>query len=231
MDRVQRHFEEQLDILSEKILVLGGLVEESIGKSVSALVDRDSDLARQVIADDAQMDRLELEIDQLCMEMLALQQPFARDLRFVTTAMKITTDLERIGDLAGNISERAIELNEEPQLKPFIDIPLMARRAQEMVRGALDAFVQRDAKAARAIILMDDDLDERMEQIFRELLSYMLENPETITRALRLTFVAKYFERIGDQATNVCEQVVYMTEGRVIKHPLLTREHRDQRAE
>lgn len=227
MDRVTRHFEEQLDILSEKILVLGGLVEEAIGKAVSALVDRDSDLARQVIADDANVDRLELEIDALCMEMLALQQPFARDLRFVTTAMKITTDLERIGDLAGNISERAIELNEEPQLKPFIDIPLMARRAQEMVRGALDAFVQRDAKAAREVIRMDDDLDDRMEQIFRELLSFMLESPNAITRALRLTFVAKYFERIGDQATNVCEQVVYLTEGRVIKHPLLTRDPRD----
>lgn len=226
MDR-QRHFEEQLDILSEKILVLGGLVEEAIGKSVSALVDRDSDLAHQVIADDANVDRLELEIDQLCMEMLALQQPFARDLRFVTTAMKITTDLERIGDLAGNISERAIELNEEPQLKPFIDIPLMARRAQEMVRGALDAFVRRDAKAAREVIRMDDDLDDRMEQIFRELLSFMLENPKAITRALRLTFVAKYFERIGDQATNVCEQVVYLAEGRVIKHPMLARAPRD----
>jgi phosphate transport system protein len=227
MDRIPRHFEEQLDILSEKILVLGGLVEEAIGKSVSALVDRNSDLARQVIADDVNMDRLELEIDALCMEMLALQQPFARDLRFVTTAMKITTDLERIGDLAGNISERAIELNEEPQLKPFIDIPLMARRAQEMVRGALDAFVQRDPQRAREVIQMDDDLDERMEQIFRELLSFMLESPNTITRALRLTFVAKYFERIGDQATNVCEQVVYMTEGRVIKHPLVAREHRE----
>jgi phosphate transport system protein len=227
MDRIPRHFEEQLDILSEKILVLGGLVEEAIGKSVSALVDRNSDLARQVIADDVNMDRLELEIDALCMEMLALQQPFARDLRFVTTAMKITTDLERIGDLAGNISERAIELNEEPQLKPFIDIPLMARRAQEMVRGALDAFVQRDPQRAREVIRMDDDLDERMEQIFRELLSFMLESPNTITRALRLTFVAKYFERIGDQATNVCEQVVYMTEGRVIKHPLVAREHRE----
>jgi len=223
----QRHFQEKLDDLSQHLLRLGGLVEEAIGRSVRALVARDSELAKRVIDDDGDIDRVELDIDQLCMELLALQQPFARDLRFVTTAMKITTDLERMGDLAVNVSERALELNEEPQLKPFVDIPVMARRAEEMVHGALDAFVRRDSEAARRVIRMDDDLDFRMEQVFRELLSYMLENPNSITRALRLTFVAKYFERIGDQATNVCEQVVYMTEGRVIKHPLLAREPRE----
>ena len=171
-----------------------------------------------------EVDRLELEIDELCMEMLAMQQPVARDLRFIATAMKIVVDLERMGDLAVNVSERTLELNEEPQLKPFIDIPLMARRAQEMVHGALDAFVARDPAAARRVIAMDDELDHRMEQIFRELLSYMIEEPSSITRALRLNFIAKYFERMGDQATNVCEQVVYMTEARVIKHPRLTLE-------
>ena len=181
-----------------------------------------------MIPKDAEIDRVELEVDRLCMEALALQQPLARDLRFITTGMKITTDLERIGDLAVNISERAIELNEESQLKPFIDIPLMARRAQGMVRGSLDAFVRRDAAAARAIIAMDDDLDRRMEQVFRELLSYMIERPDAITRALRLTFVAKYFERIGDQATNVREQVVYMCEGQVIKHPWLASDRTEE---
>ena len=230
MERRARHFEEQLDLLTEKILLLGGLVEQAIGRSVDALVGRDSGVARQVIADDAEVDRVELEIDRICMETLAREQPFARDLRFITTAMKITTDLERIADLAVNVSERAIELNEEPQLKPFVDIPLMARRAREMVHGALDAFVQRDAITARAVIAMDDDLDARMEQVFRELLSYMVEEPKSITRALRLTFVAKYFERIGDQATNVCEQVVYMCEGRVIKHPWLAPEPGDENA-
>jgi phosphate transport system protein len=230
MERRARHFEEQLDLLTEKILLLGGLVEQAIGRSVDALVGRDSDVARRVIANDTEVDRVELEIDRICMETLALQQPFARDLRFITTAMKITTDLERVADLAVNVSERAIELNEEPQLKPFVDLPLMARRAQEMVHGALDAFVQRDAIAARAVIAMDDDLDARMEQIFRELLSFMVEEPRSITRALRLTFVAKYFERIGDQATNVCEQVVYMCEGQVIKHPWLASDHRDEPA-
>lgn len=221
MEKPQRHFEEQLDVLSEKVLVMGGLVEEAIGRSLASLVDRDADLARKVIDDDARVDRLELEIDQICTEILGLQAPLARDLRFVTTAMKITTDLERIADLAVNVSERALELIDEPQLKPFIDIPVMARHAQGMVRGALDAFVRRDAAAARVVIALDDALDARMEQVFRELLSYMIGDHRTITRALRLVFVAKSFERIGDQATNICEQVVYMTEGRVIKHPYL----------
>jgi len=222
MEKLQRHFQDQLDILSEKILVMGGCVEETIGNVVSALVGRDSDLARRVIRDDEKVDRFDLEIDQLGMEILGLHQPVARDLRFVITAMKITNDLERIADLCTNVAERAIELNAEPQLKPFIDIPLMARRAQQMVRGALDAFVERDAAAARAVIAMDDVLDERMEQVFRELLSFMTEDPKTTTRALRLMFVAKYFERMGDQATNIGEQIVFMAEGRVIKHPAIT---------
>ncbi len=221
---MHRHFEERLDELSELVLRMAGLVEEAISRSVRALVERDSALARRVIADDAAVDRLELEIDRLCMEALALQQPFARDLRFIATSMKIIADLERIADHAVNVSERAIELNEEPQLKPFVDIPLMARRSQEMVHGAIEAFVERDPDAARRVILMDDDLDRRMEQIFRELVSYMMADPNAITRALRLTIVAKYFERIGDQATNICEQVVYMAEGQVIKHHWLTGE-------
>ena len=224
MEKLQRHFQDQLDILSEKVLVMGGCVEETIGNVVSALVGRDSELARRVIRDDEQVDRFDLEIDQIGMEILGLHQPVARDLRFVITAMKITNDLERIADLATNVADRAIELNEEPQLKPFIDIPLMARRAQQMVRGALDAFVQRDPIAARAVIAMDDELDHRMEQVFRELLSFMMEDPRTTTRALRLMFVAKYFERMGDQATNIGEQIVFMAEGRVIKHPSLSGE-------
>jgi phosphate transport system protein len=222
MEKLQRHFQDQLDALSEKVLVMGGIVEDTIGNVVSALVGRDSELARRVIRDDEKVDRLDLEIDQIGMEILGLHQPVARDLRFVITAMKITNDLERVADLCTNVAERAIELNLEPQLKPFIDIPIMARRAQEMVRGALDAFVARDAAAARGVIAMDDELDDRMEQVFRELLSYMIEDPKTLTRALRLMFVAKYFERMGDQATNIGEQIVFMAEGRVIKHPAIT---------
>jgi phosphate transport system protein len=209
---------EQLDLLSEMVLRLGGMTEEAIGKSVRALVDRDSDVANEVIDGDGRIDDLELEIDHLCMEILARHQPMAGDLRFVTTAMKITPDLERIADHSVNISERAIELNQEPPLDAPVDMPLMATRAQQMVRGALDAFVRHDAEAALSVIQMDAELNRGMEQVFRVLLSYMLDDPRTISRALRLTFVSKYFERIGDQATNICEQVVYMTEARVIKH-------------
>jgi phosphate transport system protein len=223
MERTQQRFQERLDLLSEKVLRLGGMVEEAIGSSVRALVGRDSDLARRVIEHDSIIDALEVEIDELCVEILALQQPMARDLRFITTAMKITPDLERIADHAVNISERALELNEEPALQAPVDIPFMAQRAQEMVRGALDAFVRRDAAAAMAVIRMDDELDHRMEQVFRVLLSHMLEDPRTIRRSLRMTFVAKYFERIGDQATNIAEQVIYMTEARVIKHRFVGR--------
>jgi phosphate transport system protein len=212
------NFQEQLSLLSEKVLRLGGMVEEAIGKSVRSLVDRNSDLAQQVAEGDTAIDALELEIDDLCMEILVRNQPMARDLRFITTAMKITPDLERIGDHAVNISERALELNEEPPLRALVDIPLMAATAQQMVRGALDAYVGQDAESARAVIRMDDELDRRMDQIFRVLLSHMIEDPRTISRALRLTFVAKYFERIGDQATNICELVVFMSEAIVIKH-------------
>jgi phosphate transport system protein len=218
MDSTQHNFEEQLDSISEKILRMGGIVEEAIGKSIRALVERDSELASEVIAFDSEIDKLELAIDDLCMEVLARHQPMARDLRFITTAMKITPDLERIADHTVNVSERVLELNEEPPLRTLVDMPLLANRAQEMVRGALDAFVRHDARSARAVIKMDDEVDERMDHIFRVLLSHMMENPKTVSRGLRLTFIAKYFERIADQATNICEMVVFMAEARVIKH-------------
>jgi phosphate transport system protein len=221
MEKSQQYFPEQLELLSEKVLRLGGLVEETIGNSVRALIERDSALAEEVLRGDRTIDKAELEIDDLCMELLARYQPMARDLRFVATAMKITPDLERIADHAVNISERALELNEEPPLKALVDIPLMATLAQQMVRGALDAFVREDAEAAWAVIKSDDELDRRLEQVFRVLLSHMLEEPKTISRSMRWILVAKAFERIGDQATNICEQVVYMSEARVIKHAKL----------
>ena len=214
----QRTWHQQLDLLSEKLLRLGGLVEQAIERSVDALIERDEAVARGVVRDDRQIDQLELEIDELCLEMLALQQPMAKDLRFIATAMKITPDLERMGDLAVNISQRAIELCQEPPIRALVDIPLMAQHAQEMLRGALDAFVKRDAAIAWQVIRTDDELDRRMEQTFRILTSHMLEDPRIISRAIRLTFVAKYFERIGDQSTNICEQVIFMTEAKVVKH-------------
>ncbi len=219
---MERHFESELENLSVSLQRMGGLVEQAIGRSVESLVRRDESLARSVIEDDAQIDQLELEIDRSVMEILARYQLAARDLRFVTTAMKIVPDLERIGDHAANVSERVLDLLKEPPLDPVVDVRMMAQRAQEMLHRALDAFVAGDAAAARRVIMMDDELDRRMETMFRELLTHMMEKPETITRSIRLTFIGKYFERIGDQATNICEQVVYMVEARVIKHPGLT---------
>lgn len=214
----RRHFEEELTRLKEKILKMGALVESQIASSIKALVERDVPLARQTIQNDHLVNAMDVEIDEECIRLLALYQPAARDLRFITTAMKITTDLERMSDLSEDICERAIELSEEPLLKPYIDIPRMAEAAQKMVREALDAFVNKDAKLARKVCAEDQFIDELTHQIFRELLSFMVEDPTTITRAVRISFVAKYIERIGDHATNIAEMVVYLVEGKIIRH-------------
>jgi phosphate transport system protein len=161
---------------------------------------------------------MDVEIDDLCLRLLALHQPAARDLRLVTTALKITTDLERIGDMAENLCERAIELNEEPQLKPYIDIPCIAEIAQRMLRQSLDAFVREDTELALHVCAEDDRIDALTAQLFRELLSYMAENPRTVTRATRLLFVSKYLERIADHATNIAEMVIFMVKGKSIRH-------------
>lgn len=215
---MQRHFDEELKALKEKILRMGALVEEQIRNSIKALVERDSDLARQVIANDHRVNAMDVEVDEDCLRLIALHQPMAKDLRFITTAMKISTELERMSDLAENIAERAIELNEEPQLKPYIDIPRMAEHAQKMVKETLDAFVNGDNTLARKVCADDDFIDDLTHQIFRELLSYMIEDPHTISRAVRITFVAKYIERVADHATNVAELVVYLVEGKIIRH-------------
>ncbi|MDH5564456.1 MAG: phosphate signaling complex protein PhoU [Nitrospirota bacterium] len=215
---IQRRFDEELAGLKQQILRMGSLVEGQIRQALTALIDRDDDLAIQVIQNDRQVNTMDVAVDEACLELLALQQPAARDLRFITTAMKISTELERMSDLAENICERAIELHEEPQLKPYIDIPLMAERAIKMVGEALDAFVRGDSVLARKILDEDDYIDDLNEQIFRELLSFMMENPQTISRAIRLSFISKYIERIADHATNVAELVVYMVEGKIIRH-------------
>jgi phosphate transport system protein len=217
---MHRHFDDELKTLKEKILRMGGLAEEQVQGALRALVERDSDLARKVIENDHRVNSMDVEVDEDCLRLLALQQPTARDLRFITTAMKISTELERISDLAENICERAVELNEEPQLKPYIDIPRMANWSLRMVKEALDAFVNNDAELARKVCRDDDFVDDLTHQLFRELLSFMLENPQTITRAIRITFIAKYLERIADHATNVAELVVYMAEGKIIRHTL-----------
>lgn len=219
---MQRHFDEELGELKQRILHMGALVEDQVERAKKALTERNEPLARQVIDDDRRVNTLDVEVDEYCLRLLALYQPAARDLRFITTAMKISTELERISDLAENICERTIELNDEPQLKPYIDLPIMAERATKMVRDSLDAFVRGDSILARRVVEDDDLVDELTEQLFRELVSFMIENPRTITRAIRLSFVGKYIERIADHATNVAELVVYMVEGKIIRHTLPT---------
>lgn len=217
---MSRHFHEELKDLKDKILHMGALVEEQMRGALRALVERNSEAAYQVIENDHHVNALDVDIDEECLRLLALYQPAARDLRFITTTMKISTELERISDLAENICERALELNQEPQLKPYIDLPRMANWAIQMVRESLDAFVTGDSSLARKVCADDDFVDDLTEQLFRELLSFMVEDTRTISRAIRLTFIGKYLERIADHATNISELIVYMVEGKIIRHTL-----------
>jgi phosphate transport system protein len=210
--------EKELQGLKDKLLRIGALVETQLERSVKSLVERDNMLAATVIDTDHEVNRLEVEIDEDCIRMLALRQPEAGDLRFITTAMKIVTDLERMGDLAVDISERALELNDEPILKPYIDIPRMAVAARRMLKDALDAFVNRDSELARKVTAADDYVDDLNHQIFRELLTFMMEDPHAISRAIRISYVSKYLERVADHATNIAEMVVYLVEGKIIRH-------------
>jgi phosphate transport system protein len=217
-DMMPRHFDEELEQLKEKVLRMGSIVEVMVEYAVASLVDRDSRLAQDTIDSDHRADMLEVEIDEACIRMLALHQPAAGDLRFVTTAMKVSTDLERMADQAVNISQRAIELNDEPQLKPYIDIPIMSQLSQNMLRDSLDAFVRKDAALARTVIEADNKVDSLKNQVFRELLTFMMEDPRTIPRAIRLILVSRHLERIADHATNIAEMVVFLVEGRNIRH-------------
>ncbi|OGW34898.1 MAG: phosphate transport system regulatory protein PhoU [Nitrospirae bacterium GWC2_56_14] len=213
-----RQKEQDLEALKERVLKMGGFVEESIRKSVTALVERDRNLAIEVIDGDAIVNNYDVEIEEECIRFLAIWQPSGSNLRFITTAIKIITDLERMGDLAVDICERTIELNDEPPLKPYIDIPRMAEAAQKMLKDSLDAFVARDANLALNVCAADDFVDNLNHQIFNELLVYMLQDPKNISRAVRLTYITKYLERIADHATNIAEMVVYMVQGKVIRH-------------
>ena len=213
-----RYFDVELDDLKKRLLMMGALVEAQLEESLQALTTRNSDLAMRVIENDRTINQLDVDIDEDSLNFLARHHPTAGDLRFVTTVMKIAGELERMSDLTGSIAKRAIELNQEPQLKPYLDIPTMAHRAIDMVRESLDAFVNRDAELARKVCRDDELVDDLTEQLFRELLSYMLEDARTITRATRLTFIGKTYERIADHATNVAELVVYLVEGKIIRH-------------
>jgi phosphate transport system protein len=217
-EHTNREYEGELRRLREQLLLMGAKVEDIIAGSIRALIDRDSALAEQMIAADRKINQLEIDIDEHCMQVLARRQPVASDLRFLTTALKLVTDLERIGDLGVNICERVLELNGEPPLKPYVDMPNMAREVQEMLHEGLDAFVAADVERAQQVIARDRNVDAYYTQIFRELLTYMMEDPRNIFRATRLQSIAKYLERIGDHATNVGELVVFMVKGKDIRH-------------
>jgi phosphate transport system protein len=217
---MQRHFHEELEALKQTLLAMGGLVEDQIRRAMQALVERDDRLAQEVIDRDRQVNTYDVEVDEQCVNLLALHQPAAGDLRFITTTMKIVTDLERIGDQAVNIAQRALELNPEPQLKPYIDLPRMAEKAQRMVKESLDAFVARDTELARQVCAKDAEVDALKEQIFRELLTFMMQDPRTIPRAIRVILVSRFLERVADHATNIAEMVIYLVEGKLVRHTL-----------
>ncbi len=217
---MQRHFHEELEALKQTLLAMGALVEDQIRRVMRALVDRDDALAASVIERDREVNAYDVEIDEKCVELLALHQPTAGDLRFITTAMKIVTDLERIGDQAVNIAQRVRELNLEPQLKPYIDLPRMAELAQAMVKESLDAFVARDTELARRVCAEDAPVDALNHQIFRELLTFMMEDARTIPRAIRLILVSRFLERVADHATNIAEMVVFMVDSKMVRHTL-----------
>ncbi|HSP99112.1 MAG TPA: phosphate signaling complex protein PhoU [Candidatus Dormibacteraeota bacterium] len=215
---IDRHYDEELQELRHNLLEMGGLVEKQIADAIRALVERDDEFARLIIERDRTVNRMEVQIDDLCLRLLALHQPAARDLRLITTALKINTDLERAGDMAENICERVLELCREPQLKPLIDLPRMAAIAQGMLRQSLDAFVREDTELALQVCHQDDEVDQLADQLLRELLTFMLEDPHTISRALRLIFISKYLERLADHATNIAEMVIFMVKGKSIRH-------------
>jgi len=215
---MERHFDEELKDLNLLILKMASVAEEAIFKSVEALKRQDKKLAKEVIGSDKIIDDLELEIDERCIDLLATRQPMAKDLRFITTGIRITTDLERIADLAVDIAERVEEIADQPLVKPLIDIPKLSVLAQEMVKGALDSFVKRNVDLARNVRNRDDEADYLRDLVQKELVEIICQNGSKAPRSIPLLLVARHLERICDHATNIAEDVVYMVEGRVIKH-------------
>jgi len=214
---MQTHFEKELGQLKNQLLEMASHAETAVRMSIRSLVERDDELARKTILDDSVLDHFEMQVDDTSIHLLA-RAPLASDLRLITVAMKISRDLERVGDEATTIARRAIELGQEPQLKPYVDIPRMAGMALEMLADALDAFVRGDANKARAVVPRDKDVDALNKQLHRELSSYMIEKPGNITRCLNLMVISKSLERIADHAANVAEEVVFLYEGRDIRH-------------
>lgn len=217
-EHTSKAFEHQLRKLKDKLLLMSHHAEKMISDSIRCLVERRPSLAEEVIKSDDTLDQLEIEIDNLCYEILALEQPVARDLRFITTALKIVRDIERIGDIGVNIAERAAELIQEPVLKRMIDLPIMAEASQRILKDSLDAFVNSDAELAEKVIRDDKFIDDCYEQIFRELLTYMMEDTKYISRALKVIFIAKHLERVGDHSSNIAEMVIFLVRGQDVRH-------------
>jgi phosphate transport system protein len=218
MDRSIRHFEEELGTLQTRLLEMGGLAEERVRAAVHGLVARDLEVTDRVLRGDEPINQLHVEIDERCFRLLALYQPMARDLRSIVAAVKINSDLERVGDLAVNIAEAARRYTMHPPVKQLIDIPRMGEIAQEMLHDALDSYVKRDTTLARSVLKCDDELDALKTQVFRELLTYMLQDPTTIEPSLDLILVSRHLERIGDHATNVAEDVIFMVSAQDVRH-------------
>lgn len=216
---MERHFEKELGQLNKKIIEMGSKAEEMIRLAIQALVERNMDLAARLPGLEQEVNHMQLDVDERALRLLATQQPMAIDLRFLVTAIKINSELERIGDQAVNIYESTQILLQRPTLKPLLDLPMMAEIAQAMLRESLDAFIKRDPLQAEAVIMEDDRVDDLKDQIFRELLTYMMSDPSTIPRALSLILISRNLERIGDQATNIAEEVIYMVEGKDVRHP------------
>jgi len=221
----RHHFETELQALRNQLLTMGGLVEERVHRAVQSLVHRREEEAQRIIATDKEINDLQIDIDDRCLRLLATQAPLALDLRLITSAMKINADLERVGDQAVNIAENVLVLIPQPPLKPLIDLPRMAEIAEKMIRDALDAFVKRDAELARDVLRRDDEVDELKDQVFRELLTYMMADPGTIQRALALILIGRNLERIADHATNIAEDVIFIAEAKDVRH------HAEQGAE
>ncbi|MBN1277256.1 MAG: phosphate signaling complex protein PhoU [Deltaproteobacteria bacterium] len=213
-----RDYEKALQDIKEDILYEGAFVEKAIQDAMTSLLERDSELARKVIDSDEQLNQLDMEIERKCLDVIALRQPVAKDLRFITTAIKINGHLERIGDMAANIAEKVLLLNEEPQLKPYIDLPRMSDTAQQMIKNSLDALVREDYDLAEEVIKSDEIVDNLNDQIFRELLTFMMEDPVTIHRAILITHIAKNLERISDHATSIAVMIIYLVTGRNVRH-------------
>lgn len=215
---MERHFEHDLEQLKERLLVMAGLAERAVHQSVQAVFEKNENMANRVLEEEAAINEMQIEIDDRVMQLVALQAPMAVDLRFILCASRINNDLERIGDQAVNIAQSALRIVRHPQVKPYVDLPRMSELAEGMVRDSLNALVHRDTDHAKSVLLRDDEVDHLRDQIFRELLTYMMENSAVVFPAFELVLITKNLERIGDHATNIAEDVIYMVAGRDVRH-------------